>query len=287
MTTSIGINGFGRIGRQVCRIVFERNDYKCVISGINSLESPEYLAHMFKYDTIHGKWSGCVSYTDNSIIINGRNIRVFQYRDPKQIPWKSIGVEYVCESTGFFTTSEKAKVHIQREEGESKGAKYVVISAPPKDDTPMFVMGVNQEKYSGEKIVSCASCTTNCLAPLVKIINAAINRNDKDIASSIRFTFGKIFDGAKIKSKNGKVLSVQIKNAKLSNSAVKALSDVSGSVSMRGANWKKAFTPDTEPKAFDVALWAARQATARPTQLEAMIAALQAQRATVSKKKAA
>lgn len=123
--------------------------------------------------------------------------------------------------------------------------------------------------------------------PLVKIINAAINRSDKDIANSIRFTFGKIFDGAKIKSKNGKVISIQIKNAKLSNSAVKALSEVSGQVSMRGSNWKKAFTPDTEPKAFDVAVWAARQATARPTQLEAMIAALQAQRATVSKKKAA
>ena len=122
--------------------------------------------------------------------------------------------------------------------------------------------------------------------PLVKIINAAINRSDKDIASSIRFTFGKIFDGAKIKSKNGKVLSVQIKNAKLSNSAVKALSEVSGQVSMRGSNWKKAFSTGTEPKAFDVALWAARQATARPDQLEAMITALQAQRATVSKKKA-
>jgi len=123
--------------------------------------------------------------------------------------------------------------------------------------------------------------------PVVKILNAAINRGDKDIASSIRFTFGKIFDGAKIKTKNGKVISIQIKNAKLSNSAVKALSDVAGSVSMRGTNWKKAFSTDTEPKAFDVALWAARQATARPTQLEAMIAALQAQRTTVSKKKAA
>jgi len=123
--------------------------------------------------------------------------------------------------------------------------------------------------------------------PVVKILNAAINRGDKDIASSIRITFGKIFDGAKIKTKNGKVISIQIKNAKLSNSAVKALSDVAGSVSMRGTNWKKAFSTDTEPKAFDVALWAARQATARPTQLEAMIAALQAQRTTVSKKKAA
>ena len=123
--------------------------------------------------------------------------------------------------------------------------------------------------------------------PLVKIINAAINRSDKDIASAIRVTLGKIYIGAKIKTKANKVVSIQIKDAKLSNSAVKALSDVAGQVSMRGSNWKKAFTPDTEPKAFDVALWAARQATTRPDQLEAMIAALQAQRATVSKKKAA
>jgi hypothetical protein len=123
--------------------------------------------------------------------------------------------------------------------------------------------------------------------PLVKIINAAINRSDKDIASSIRVTLSKIYIGAKIKTKANKVVSIQIKDATLSNSAVKALSDVAGTVSMRGANWKKAFTPDTEPKAFDVAVWAARQATSRPDQLEAMIAALQAQRATVSKKKAA
>jgi len=127
---------------------------------------------------------------------------------------------------------------------------------------------------------------TGDTTPLVKIINAAINRSDKDIASVTRVTFGKIWIGAKIKSKNGKVISIKIKDATLSNSAVKALSEVSGQVSMRGANWKKAFSTDTEPKAFDVALWAARQATSRPDQLEAMIAALQAQRATVSKKKA-
>ena len=128
---------------------------------------------------------------------------------------------------------------------------------------------------------------TGDTTPLVKIINAASNRSDKDIASVIRVTLGKIYTGAKIKSKNGKVLSIKIKDATLSNSAVKILSEVSGQVSMRGANWKKAFTPDTEPKAFDPAAWAARMATARPDQLEAMIAALQAQRATVSKKKAA
>ena len=128
---------------------------------------------------------------------------------------------------------------------------------------------------------------TGDTTPLVKIINAASNRSDKDIASVIRVTLGKIYTGAKIKSKNGKVLSIKIKDATLSNSAVKILSEVSGQVSMRGSNWKKAFTPDTEPKAFDPAAWAARMATARPDQLEAMIAALQAQRATVSKKKAA
>ena len=123
--------------------------------------------------------------------------------------------------------------------------------------------------------------------PVVKILNAAINRNDKEVANVIRFTFGKIFEGSKIKTKANKVLSIQIKDATLSNSAVKTLSEVSGTVSLRGSNWRKAFTPETEPKAFDVELWAARQATARPDQLEAMIAALQAQRATVSKKKAA
>ena len=127
---------------------------------------------------------------------------------------------------------------------------------------------------------------TGDTTPLVKIINAASNRSDKDIASAIRVTLGKIYNGAKIKSKNGKVISIKIKDATLSNSAVKTLSEVSGQVSMRGANWKKAFTPDTEPKAFDPAAWAARIATSRPDQLEAMIAALQAQRATVSKKKA-
>tara|TARA_R100000773_G_scaffold40498_2_gene36494 strand:- start:4540 stop:5031 length:492 start_codon:yes stop_codon:yes gene_type:complete len=128
---------------------------------------------------------------------------------------------------------------------------------------------------------------TGDTTPLVKAINASINRGDTALTSQLRVTTGKIWIGAKIKTKANKVISIKIKNAKLSNSAVKALSDVAGQVSMRGSNWKKAFTPDTEPKAFDVALWAVRQATARPDQLEAMIAALQAQRATVSKKKAA
>ena len=128
---------------------------------------------------------------------------------------------------------------------------------------------------------------TGDTTPIVKAMNASINRGDTALTSQLRVTTGKIWIGAKIKSKNGKVISIKIKDAKLSNSAVKALSEVSGTVSMRGTNWKKAFASDTEPKAFDVALWAARQATARPDQLEAMIAALQAQRATVSKKKAA
>ena len=121
--------------------------------------------------------------------------------------------------------------------------------------------------------------------PVVKILNAAINRNDKEVANVIRFTFGKIFEGSKIKTKANKVLSIQIKDSTLSNSAVKTLSEVSGTVSLRGSNWRKAFTPETEPKAFDPAAWAARMATSRPDQLEAMISALQAQRATVSRKK--
>ena len=114
MHITIGINGFGRIGRQVCRIVFEKEHPKCVVSAINSTKSPEYLAYMFQYDTVHGKWSGTVTHTEDSLIINSNRIRVFQYRDPKQIPWKSVGVEYVCESTGVFRTSETAKAHIER-----------------------------------------------------------------------------------------------------------------------------------------------------------------------------
>ena len=163
----IGINGFGRIGRGICRAVFERTDEKCVVLGINSLENPEYLAYLFKYDTVHGKFAGTVTHTEDSIVINGHSIRVFATRNPAEIAWKSAGVEYVCECTGFFTTTEAASAHINREDG----ANYVVISAPPKDDTQMYVVGANHEQYSGEKIVSCASCTTNCLAPLTNVIH--------------------------------------------------------------------------------------------------------------------
>ena len=125
------------------------------------------MAYLFKYDTIHGKFAGTVTHTEDSIIINGHKIRVFATRNPAEIPWKSVGVEYVCECTGFFTTSESASNHINHD----NGAEYVIISAPPKDDTQMYVVGTNHEKYSGEKIVSCASCTTNCLAPLTNIIH--------------------------------------------------------------------------------------------------------------------
>ena len=167
MPIIIGINGFGRIGRGICRAVFERNNGKCVIAGINSLEEPKYLAYLFKYDTIHGKFSGTVTYSEDSIIINGHSIKVFATRNPAEIPWKSVNVDYVCECTGFFTTKETASSHINHE----LGAKYVIISAPPKDNTQMYVMGANHENYSGEKIISCASCTTNCLAPLTNIIH--------------------------------------------------------------------------------------------------------------------
>ena len=171
MVVKIGINGFGRIGRAICREVFARqNDfvnYDSTIAGINSLEEPKYLAYLLKHDTIHGKFKGAINYTENSLIINGQNIPVFAFRNPSEIPWKLIGVEYVCECTGFFTTSQAAEAHINRD----NGADYVVISAPPKDDTKMFVMSVNEKNYQGEKIVSCASCTTNCLAPLINIVH--------------------------------------------------------------------------------------------------------------------
>lgn len=162
----IGINGFGRIGRFVFRASVTRNDL--VVVGINDLLPVDYLAYMLKYDTMHGRFEGEVSYdTEKSTItVNGNTIRCTQERDPKNLKWDEIGAEYVVESTGLFLTSEKAQAHIDA------GAKYVVMSAPSKDDTPMFVVGVNEEKYQkGTKIVSNASCTTNCLAPLAKVIH--------------------------------------------------------------------------------------------------------------------
>ena len=164
--TKIGINGFGRIGRFVFRASTKRNDIEVV--AINDLLPVDYMAYMLKYDTMHGRFDGTVDYDleKSLLIVNGKEIRVTACRDPKEINWGAVGAEYVVESTGLFLTKEKAQAHIEA------GAKYVVMSAPSKDATPMFVCGVNQDKYvKGTQFVSNASCTTNCLAPITKVLN--------------------------------------------------------------------------------------------------------------------
>ena len=163
--TKIGINGFGRIGRFVFRASTKRDDIEVV--AINDLLPVDYMAYMLKYDTMHGRFDGEVSCDTekNLLIVNGKEIRVTACRDPKEINWGAVGAEYVVESTGLFLTKEKAQAHIEA------GAKYVVMSAPSKDDTPMFVCGVNADTYAGQQFVSNASCTTNCLAPIAKVLN--------------------------------------------------------------------------------------------------------------------
>merc|ERR1719207_180680 len=164
----LGINGFGRIGRQVARIAMDREDF--VLKHINSPMSPEYMKYLLEHDTVHGRFSragNTIELSDNGLIINGLPITLSSTRDPTEIPWKDTGVEYVCESTGAFTTTEGCMKHVDG------GAKKVIISAPAKDaETPTIVVGVNTDDYKTEmKVVSCASCTTNGLAPLVKVIN--------------------------------------------------------------------------------------------------------------------
>jgi glyceraldehyde 3-phosphate dehydrogenase len=163
MSIKVGINGFGRIGRFVFRAAFERNDIEIV--GINDLLDADYMAYMLKYDSTHGRFSGTVEVTDGHLVVNGKIIRVSSQRDPADLDWGAIGAEVVVESTGLFLTDETARKHIQA------GAKKVVLSAPSKDATPMFVMGVNHNEYAGQDVVSNASCTTNCLAPLAKVLN--------------------------------------------------------------------------------------------------------------------
>ena len=164
MSIKIGINGFGRIGRMVLRASLQHPDIEIV--GINDLCEPDYLAYMLKYDTMHGKFEGDVTFTDGAIVVNGKKIPVFAERNPADLPWGKIGAEYVVECTGLFLTKEKAQGHI------TAGAKKVVMSAPSKDDTPMFVVGVNDDKYTSDMdFVSNASCTTNCLAPIAKVLH--------------------------------------------------------------------------------------------------------------------
>lgn len=164
MAIKVGINGFGRIGRLVFRAGLDNSNIEFVAVN-DPFMTPDYMAYMLKYDTIHGKFNGTITYTDSSITVNGKEIKFFAEKDPANIPWGKVQAEYVVESTGVFTTTEKAQAHIKG------GAKKVVISAPSAD-APMFVMGVNQNKYTNDmNVVSNASCTTNCLAPLAKVIN--------------------------------------------------------------------------------------------------------------------
>lgn len=163
MTIKVGINGFGRIGRFVFRASCERKDIEVV--GINDLIDVEYMAYMLKYDSTHGRFNGTVDVKDGNLIVNGKAIRVTAERDPANLKWDAIGVDVVAEATGLFLTDETARKHI------TAGAKKVVLTGPSKDKTPMFVMGVNQNTYAGQDIVSNASCTTNCLAPIAKVLN--------------------------------------------------------------------------------------------------------------------
>ena len=163
MTIRVGINGFGRIGRMVFRAAQDFDDIEVV--GINDLLDPEYLAYMLKYDSVHGRFKGDVGVEGGTLVVNGSNIRLTAERDPAELKWGDLNVDLVVESTGLFLTKETAQKHIDA------GAPKVIMSAPSKDDTPMFVYGVNNDKYAGEAIISNASCTTNCLAPVAKVIN--------------------------------------------------------------------------------------------------------------------
>ena len=159
----VGINGFGRIGRMVFRAAAARKDIEVV--GINDLLDVDYLAYMLKYDSVHGRFKGDVSTKDGKLIVNGKTIRCTAETNPANLKWNEVGADYIVESTGIFLTTDTAEAHLKA------GAKKVVLSAPSKDDTPMFVCGVNTDSYAGQTIVSNASCTTNCLAPIAKVLH--------------------------------------------------------------------------------------------------------------------
>lgn len=165
MAIKIGINGFGRIGRMVFRAAVKNFADDIEVVGINDLLEPDYLAYMLKYDSVHGHFEGDVSVEGNTLVVNGKKIRLTAERDPANLKWGDVGADIVVESTGLFLTDETARKHI------AAGAKKVILSAPSKDSTPMFVYGVNHEVYNGEDIISNASCTTNCLAPVAKVLN--------------------------------------------------------------------------------------------------------------------
>ena len=165
MAIKVGINGFGRIGRMVFRAAVENFSKDIEIVGINDLLDPDYLAYMLKYDSVHGIFNHDIAIDGSNLIVDGKKIRLTAEKDPAALKWNEVGAQIVVESTGLFLTDEKARAHIQA------GAKKVIMSAPSKDATPMFVYGVNHKTYAGQDIISNASCTTNCLAPLSKVIH--------------------------------------------------------------------------------------------------------------------
>ncbi|MEN9486168.1 MAG: type glyceraldehyde-3-phosphate dehydrogenase, partial [Pseudomonadota bacterium] len=165
MTIKIGINGFGRIGRMVFRAAVQNFADDIEIVGINDLLEPDYLAYMLKYDSVHGRFKGAVAVEGNTLVVNGKAIRLTAVKNPAELKWDEVGADIVIESTGLFLTKETAEAHLKA------GAKKVILSAPSKDDTPMFVYGVNDKTYAGQAIISNASCTTNCLAPVAKVLN--------------------------------------------------------------------------------------------------------------------
>ena len=164
MTIKIGINGFGRIGRMVFRAAVQ-NFKNIEVVGINDLLEPDYLAYMLEFDSVHGRFKGDIAVDGNMLVVNGKKIRLTAVRDPAELKWAEVGADIVIESTGLFLTKETAQKHIDA------GAKKVIMSAPSKDDTPMFVYGVNDKTYAGQAIISNASCTTNCLAPVAKVLH--------------------------------------------------------------------------------------------------------------------
>jgi glyceraldehyde 3-phosphate dehydrogenase len=164
MTIKVGINGFGRIGRMVLRAAVQ--DFPDIeVVGVNDLLEPDYLAYMLQYDSVHGRFKGTIAVEGHTLVVNGRKIRLTAVKDPAELKWGEVGADLVVEATGLFLTKETAEKHI------AAGAKKVIMSAPSKDDTPMFVFGVNDAKYAGEAIISNASCTTNCLAPVAKVLH--------------------------------------------------------------------------------------------------------------------
>lgn len=197
MAVKVGINGFGRIGRLVFRAAQENKNIEIV--AINDLISVDYMAYMLKYDTIHGQFKGTIEVKDGNLVVNGKSIRVTAEKNPADLKWGEVGAEYIVESTGLFLTKEKAQAHIDA------GAKYVVMSAPSKDDTPMFVCGVNLDTYKkGTQFVSNASCTTNCLAPIAKVLHDKFGITD-GLMTTVHATTAtqKTVDGPSVKDWRG------------------------------------------------------------------------------------